>query len=228
MTTPFICSDIEQRVKEIVKDILEDKDMEKSQKCDFKRYDPLIIPVSLSNRYVHLCRKDMDILFGEGSELTPDPESDQEGFFIAKETVTLAGPNGALKNVQLRGPLRDDTQLELLSYDRYRLGIEPPIQESGTQHVSPTLTIVGPNGAVVNSLSGMIARRHIHMNASEASWLGLKDGDYVKIQTFGERKMVFYNVQIRLSNASYSEFHLDIDEANAASISDGDNVEILL
>lgn len=202
------------------------KDMRFEPDVDKERY--LLIPVGISNRHVHLCREDVDILFGKGYNITPLKELSQKGYYAAKETVTIAGPKGAINKVRLLGPLRDNTQIELLSSDRFVLGIELPVRESGSQGLSPTLTIVGPKGAVINNMGGMIAWRHIHMNTKDALILGLKDGDFVKVQTLGDREVIFSNVKVRLGEKFETELHLDSDEANAVDIRNGEKVKIIL
>lgn len=225
MATDIDNPDLKKVIQEIVSNILQDH-----QNNQFSRNindDLLRIPVGVSNRHVHLCRKDMDVLFGEGSELTEDRELTQKGYFAAKETVTVVGPKGAINKVRLLGPLRSDTQIEVLASDRFTLGIEPPVRESGSPTVAPTITIVGPKGTVINNMGGMVAWRHIHMNAYEAKLLGFKDGDYVKVQTQGDREIIFSNVKIRIGEAFRTELHLDSDEANAASIKNGDLLKII-
>ncbi|KNZ42295.1 phosphate propanoyltransferase [Acetobacterium bakii] len=226
MTTDIENPDIKKVIQEIVTNILQD-----NQNNEFSRNindDLLRIPVGVSNRHVHLCRKDMDVLFGEGSELTEYRELTQKGYFAAKETVTVVGPKGAINKVRLLGPLRNDTQIEVLASDRFTLGIEPPVRESGSPTVAPTITIVGPKGTVINNMGGMVAWRHIHMNAYESKLLGVSDGDYVKVKTQGEREIIFSNVKIRIGEAFRTELHLDSDEANAASIKNGDFLKIIL
>ena len=113
----------EKLIQEIVKNIMQGN--QNKMLSGNSNEDLLLIPVGVSNRHVHLCRKDMDALFGEGSELTEYRELTQKGYFAAKETVTLVGPKGAINKVRLLGPLRSDTQIEVLASDRFALGIEP-------------------------------------------------------------------------------------------------------
>ncbi|WP_243134739.1 phosphate propanoyltransferase [Acetobacterium wieringae] len=193
-----------------------------------EKEDLLMIPVGISNRHVHLCREDVDILFGIGYEITSLKELSQKGYYAAKETVTIAGPKGAINKVRLLGPLRDNTQIELLSSDRFTLGLELPVRESGVQELSPTITLIGPRGTVINNMGGMIAWRHIHMNMKDAEVLDLKDGEFVKVQTQGEREVIFANVKVRLGEAFKTELHLDSDEANAVGLRNGEKVKIIL
>lgn len=216
----------EKLIQEIVKNIMQGN--QNKALSGNSNDDLLLIPVGVSNRHVHLSRKDMDVLFGEGSELTEYRELTQKGYFAAKETVTIVGPKGAISKVRLLGPLRNETQIEVLASDRFALGIEPPVRESGSPTMAPTITIVGPKGTVINNMGGMIAWRHIHMNTSESKLLGINDGDFVKVKTQGEREIIFSNVKIRIGEAFRTELHLDSDEANAANIKNGDLVKIIL
>src|SRR5512147_443432 len=89
--------------------------------------------VHASARHAHLCREDLDRLFGPGYELTVDRELYQPGNFAAKETVTLIGPRSRLiSNLRILGPLRKRTQVELAFTDAVSLGYdEVPIRVSG-------------------------------------------------------------------------------------------------
>jgi len=66
-----------------------------------------VLTVQASSRHMHVCREDMDVLFGPGSELTFDRALYQEGNFAAKETVTIVGPRSRLiSNLRILGPMR--------------------------------------------------------------------------------------------------------------------------
>lgn len=62
----------------------------------------LNIPVGVSNRHVHLCREDMDILFGYGSTLTRSKALKQPGQYAAEEMVTLRGQRRAQQSARVR------------------------------------------------------------------------------------------------------------------------------
>jgi putative phosphotransacetylase len=64
-----------------------------------------------SNRHIHLLEADKDALFGKGYKLTKIKDLMQPGEHACKETVTIKGAKGEIKNVRVLGPLRKATQL---------------------------------------------------------------------------------------------------------------------
>jgi len=186
------------------------------------------IPVGISNRHVHLSADHLTRLFGEGYELTIRKELSQPGQFAAEETVTLVGPRGVLEKVRILGPVRDATQVEISLTDGRRLGIDPPVKDSGNLVDSLGITIVGPKGAVTVEEGVIAALRHIHMTPADAERYGVKDGDMVRVRTGGPRALVFEQVMVRVSPKFRLEFHIDTDEANAAGLKNGELVKLLV
>jgi len=187
-----------------------------------------LIRAGISNRHVHLTESDVSTLFGKGYVLKHWKDLSQAGYYAYEETVTLVGPKDVIRNVRILGPCRNNTQVELQLSDQYTLGVKLQLRDSGVLGTSPCLTIVGPVGAITNCTGTMAALRHIHMNTAEANILGLKDWDTVSVETMGERAVIFKNVKIRLGKDFITEIHLDLDEANAANIKNGDKVRIIL
>ncbi len=186
-----------------------------------------VIAVGISNRHIHLSRKDINVLFGEGYLLAKLKDLTQTGQYAAKETVTLIGLKGIIDGVRVLGPEREQTQVEILMSDTYKLGIRAPVRNSGDIKGTPGITLSGPKGAIRISEGVIVAKRHIHMNKSEAEMNGLADKDKVSIITRGERGLEFKNVLVRVDPSFRSEFHIDTDEANAADLVPGDIVEII-
>ena len=184
-------------------------------------------PLGVSNRHVHLSQKDLEVLFGYGYTLTEAKPLNQPGQYAAKETVVVAGPKGAISKVRVLGPVREDTQVELLRSDAFVLGIELPVRMSGCMDASPQVTLIGPKGAVTINHGVMAAWRHIHMSSEEAAAHSLKDGDVVRLQTAGTRAVTFENVIVRAGSKHALEVHIDVDEANAACLSNGEKVRII-
>ncbi len=182
------------------------------------------IPVGVSNRHVHLSRPAIDVLFGPGYELTCLRELSQPGQFVASETVTLVGPKGVLPGVRILGPARSATQVEISRTDAFALGLDPPVRDSAQLEGTPGVTLAGPCGAVVLPRGVILALRHIHMHPADVASFGVKDGDMVKVAVEGPRALVLGEVLIRVSERYRLELHVDIDEANAALLKNGDTV----
>lgn len=50
----------------------------------------------------------------------------------------------------------------------------------------------------------------------------VRDGEFVDVEFFGERKAIMGNVLVRVSDKYQLEMHLDTDEANAVGIKTND------
>ncbi|AKX93953.1 phosphate propanoyltransferase [Moorella thermoacetica] len=187
----------------------------------------LEVPVGVSGRHVHLTREHLQTLFGPGYELIKLRDVVQPGQFAAKETVTIVGPKGVLEKVRVLGPLRSYTQVEISRTDSFKLGVNPPIRDSGDHEGSPGCVLVGPAGVVTLKQGVIIALRHIHMHTDEAKRYGLKDKDLVTVQVGGERGLIFTNVLVRVNPNFRLEFHVDTDEANACLLNNNDMVQVL-
>ena len=95
------------------------------------------VKIGLSNKHVHLSQRDLDVLFGEGHELTPTKALVQPGQFAAEEKVDIVGPKNTIKGVRVLGPVRPDTQVELALTDARGIGIKAPVRESGKLDGTP-------------------------------------------------------------------------------------------
>ena len=179
-----------------------------------------VLSVQASSRHMHVCREDMDILFGPGSELTFDRPLYQEGNFAAKETVTIVGPRSRIiSNLRILGPMRKKSQVELAFTDAIMLGFNDlPIRLSGDIAGTPGAVIIGPKG-VVELKEGVIrAAIHVHMNPHEAAYFGVSKGDKMKLRIGGEAGLTFNNVHVRIDPTSRLNVHMDTDEANACGL----------
>lgn len=197
-----------------------------SQGAPGRSGEPCYVPAGVSNRHIHLCKADLDILFGPNYELHPMKALYQKTDFAAKETLVVAGPKGAIDRVRILGPLRAHTQVELLVSDGYSLGVTPPVRDSGSREPSPQLTLIGPAGSVTVRSGVLAAWRHLHLGAGDAARLGVREGDMVQVRAAGSRGLTLDHVKIRVGSF-IPEFHLDVDEANAALIRTGDMLEVI-
>ncbi len=186
------------------------------------------VPVGVSNRHIHLSREHVEILFGKGYELTPLKELSQPGQYACKEQLTLVGPSmRAIEGVRVLGPVRKASQVEISRTDSFTLKVKPPVRESGDIKGSAPVTIIGPKGIVTLTEGCIIANRHIHMSTDEAARYGVTDGEYVDVMLEGERKSLFYDVQIRVHKDFRLEMHIDTDDANAAGVGNGSKVRLI-
>ena len=176
------------------------------------------VPVGISNRHIHLSQADLDQLFGAGYQLTPMKELSQPGQFACKETVTICGPKGAIEKVRVLGPVRKETQIEIVAGDCFKLGVKAPDKLSGDLAGTPGITVVGPKGSVQTAQGLIVAQRHIHMAPVDAQAYGVQDGQIVKIRVGGLRGGIYDNVAIRVTTSSKLECHLDTEEANAMGV----------
>lgn len=191
-----------------------------------QHYENFRIPIGVSNRHVHVSRADLDRLYGKDYALTRKSELGQPGQFAANETVTLQGPKGTFEHVRILGPVRSQSQVEISKTDSFRLGVKAPIALSGHLQGTPGITLIGPRGTVDLPCGVIIAKRHIHMTLAQAAARHLKDGQIVDVETFGERRGILGDVIIRVSDTAGLEMHIDVDEANACSLSNHDYVMI--
>lgn len=201
----------------------------------------LIIPIEISARHVHLSRRDLDTLFGEGYELTPIKELSQRGQFAAKELVEVQTPSSwglqphrdftfgkAPDHNQMRilGPVRDHTQVELSWSDCIVAGVEPKVLISGNlKNSAGGLILIGPKGEVKLNRGIIVPQRHIHCDLGKAEEFGFKNGQIVSVQVLDQdkerampRQITFHNVVLRVHRTFDLEMHLDTDEGNAAGI----------
>ncbi|MGX7196562.1 phosphate propanoyltransferase [Enterococcus olivae] len=176
------------------------------------------IPVGISNRHIHLCQADIEILFGKEAVLEHQKDLGQPGQFAAKQTVTIVGPKNSIHNVRVLGPARNVSQLEISKTDSFQLGIHPPVNESGDLTNAASIFVVGPKGSVFLEKNVIIAKRHIHMSPTEAEKFNVTNGQLVQIRTSGEREIILCNTVIRVRDDFRLECHLDTDEANAAEL----------
>jgi putative phosphotransacetylase len=187
-----------------------------------------MVPVGISNKHLHICKKDLETLFGVGYELHSTKDLKQPGQYAAEEKVDLVGPKGTMKGVRILGPIRGETQVELSLTDARGLGVNVPIKESGKLDNTPGIKLVGPVGETEITKGTIAALRHVHLSSDQAVAAGVVDKQIVSVKVPGERGLIFDNVLVRSGDAYEKEMHLDTDEANAAGLSNETEVEMLV
>ena len=184
--------------------------------------------VETSARHVHVSREDLDILFGEGYELTPKKDLSQPGQFACEERVTVVGAKGQFPAVSILGPTRPSSQVELSASDARSIGVAAPVRESGDIAGSGACKLVGPKGEVELKEGVIVAKRHIHLTPDAAAEFGVEDKEIVnvKIESDG-RCLIFGDVVCRVNPNFAPAMHIDTDESNAAFATPGMMGEII-
>ena len=180
--------------------------------------EDVFIQVEASGRHVHLSRAHVEALFGKGYQLTPVKDLSQPGQFACKERVTIIGPKGKLPNVAVLGPERPETQIEISKTDARILGLNAPIRESGHIENTPGVIIASENAQIQTDKGTIIAMRHVHLTPEDARKFGVKDKEIVQVKLFTDRKLIFDDVVVRVSEKYASYMHIDYDEANACNL----------
>ena len=189
--------------------------------------DSMKVSIGVSNRHVHLKESDLFILFGDGYKLVKYRDINQPRQFASKETVTIQTEKGSIENVRVLGPTRSYTQVEISKTDAYKLGINPPIRDSGDIVGSAHISIIGPNGRIDLKEGCIIATRHIHITPKQMELYGLKNRETVSVLLPGKRGGILHNVSLKVSEDSYFELHIDTDDANAHFVTSLDFAEII-
>lgn len=184
--------------------------------------------VETSARHVHVSREHLDILFGEGYELTVKKMLSQPGQYACAERVDVVGPKKTLTGVSILGPVRPETQVELSLTDARSIGCAAPIRESGQIKGSGACKLVGPKGEVEIAEGVIAAKRHIHMTTADAAEFGLVDKQVVSVKVDSDgRSLVFGDVVVRVNDSYALAMHIDTDESNAAGVAPGTMGEVI-
>ena len=99
--------------------------------------------VETSARHVHLSQEHLEVLFGQGYELTKKKELSQPGQYACEERVTIVGSKKELAGVSIFRPVRKETQVELSLTDARSIGVAAPVRESGDIAGTGACKIVG-------------------------------------------------------------------------------------
>lgn len=179
------------------------------------------IRVGVSNRHIHLCKKDADMLFGTDYEFKKRNDLSQVGEYACEEVVKVSTSKGEFPYVRVLGPLRDYTQVEISQDDAMVLGIDPPIRDSGDLENSESVWISGPNGKIYKENCCIRANRHIHCNKLDN--IGHNNRDIVKVVVNGK---IMDDVHIKMGDNFKLELHIDKSDALLYGLNNGDYIEI--
>jgi acetate kinase len=184
-----------------------------------QRQEPFLVEVSA--HHIHLTQEHVEALFGPGHQLTKHADLSQPGQYACKEQLAIVGPKGRIERVRVLGPARKYTQIEIAMTEQFRLGVHPPIRESGDIAETPGCTLEGTAGSVKLDRGVICALRHVHMTPENALRYGVRDKSVVRVRIAGDRELVFGDVLVRVDPSFALAMHIDTDEANAANVKTG-------
>jgi putative phosphotransacetylase len=184
------------------------------------------ITVGVSNRHVHLNEESYKELFGD-APLECIKEINQPGQFSSNQKVTIKTEKGEIENIRILGPLRIYNQVEISKTDAFKLGLNPPVRDSGDLAGSERITLVGPNGEIVLEEGCIIATRHIHINPSQIQEFGFEGMTKVKVKLNGQKGGIIDNVYLKVAEQSFFELHIDTDDGNSHLVNQGDVCTII-
>ena len=186
---------------------------------DAQKQQPFLVEVSA--HHIHLTQEHVEALFGKGHQLTKHADLSQPGQYACKEQLAIVGPKGRIERVRILGPTRKYTQIEIAMTEQFKLGVAPPIRESGDIADTPGCTLECPTGSVKVDRGVICALRHIHMTPEDALRYGVRDKSVVRVRIAGDRQLTFGDVLVRVDPNYALAMHIDTDEANAASVKTG-------
>jgi acetate kinase len=178
-------------------------------------------PVEVSAHHIHLTQEHVEALFGKGHQLTKHADLSQPGQFACKEQLVIVGPKGRIERVRVLGPTRNFSQVEIAMTEQFKLGVHPPIRESGDIKDTPGCVLEGPAGNVKLDRGVICALRHVHMTPEDALRYGVRDKSFVRVRVDGDRELVFGDVLVRVNPSFALAMHIDTDEGNAAHVKTG-------
>ena len=179
------------------------------------------IRVGVSNRHIHLCKYDADILFGKDYAFKKRNDLSQIGEYACEETVIISTDNYEFPHVRVMGPIRDYTQVEVSQDDANLLGIDPPVRDSGDLEDSESVWITGPIGKIYKKNCCIRANRHIHCNKTDN--IGYNNSDIVTVKV---NDSVMDNVHIKMKDSFVLEMHIDKSDAAKYGLENGDYIEL--
>ena len=191
---------------------------------DAQKRQPFLVEISA--HHIHLTQEHVEALFGKGHQLTKHADLSQPGQYACKEQLTIVGPKGRIERVRILGPARKYTQVEIAMTEQFKLGIHPPIRESGDVANTPGCTLESPTGSVPIDQGVICALRHVHMTPEDALRYGVRDKSFVRVRIAGDRELIFGDVLVRVDPSFKLAMHIDTDEGNAANVKTGANGHI--
>ncbi|AGA26146.1 PduL/EutD family phosphate acyltransferase [Singulisphaera acidiphila] len=185
------------------------------------------VVANISARHCHLTQEDVNVLFGDGYQLTEMKRLYQATDFAANETVAVVGPRQRMiPGVRILGPCRQFSQVELSFTDSISLGIDIPVRLSGDVEGTPGCLLVGPKGSLVMPKGVIRAERHVHMGTNDAAYYGVKHLDRLNMRVDSPCPTTLEGLLVRVNPDWKLEVHIDTDEANCCDLVHATNVTL--
>ncbi len=183
------------------------------------------IPIGVAAHELVLSEGDWRTLFGAVGPTTDRPLR-QPGQVIYRETVRVIGPAGELSGVAVTGPFRERSRLALARSEARRIGLAPPVCGPLELREDVAVTVVGPVGSVV--VPTVVPAAHVYLDPASAERFGLSHGRRVHVRCAGAgRAITLHDVPVFVGGEFAVELRIEVDEANAAGVGDGDVASIL-
>jgi putative phosphotransacetylase len=184
--------------------------------------------VNISARHAHLTQADVDVLFGQGYQLTQMKRLYQDTDFASNETIAVVGPRQRMiPGVRILGPCRAFSQVELSITDAISLGIDAPVKLSGDIEGTPGCLLIGPKGSLVLSKGVIKAERHVHMGPKDAEYYGVKAKDRMNLRVESPCPTTLEGLLVRTHPDWKLEVHIDTDEANCCDLTNATKVTLV-
>ncbi len=176
------------------------------------------IPIEISARHVHLCKKDAEELFGKDFELKKEKDLFQPGEYATDKTVKLKGNSELALTARVIIPLREESQVEISKTDAIKLGVDAPIRDSGDLEETPGITLISTESQIDLDRGVINNWRHLHCNPEEAEMMNLENDSLISVFVGGVGSVTFHYVKVKVHENYKLCLHLDTDEGNAADI----------
>jgi len=215
------------RVERLVRSILEQQaGPNGAPKPPASGHQPKLV-VNISARHAHLTQADVDVLFGQGHQLSPMKRLYQDTDFASNETIAVVGPRQRMiPGIRILGPCRAFSQVELSLTDAISLGIDVPVRLSGDIEGSPGCLLIGPKGSLALPKGVIKAERHVHMGPRDAEFYGVKAKDRMNLRIEGSCPTTLEGLLVRTHPDWKLEVHIDTDEANCCDLTNATKVSL--
>jgi putative phosphotransacetylase len=215
------------QIERMVRSILEQQLGKNGKPGPVAGHKPNLV-VNISARHAHLTQADVDVLFGQGYQLTQMKRLYQDTDFASNETIAVVGPRQRMiPGVRILGPCRAFSQVELSITDAISLGIDAPVKLSGDIEGTPGCLLIGPKGSLVLSRGVIKAERHVHMGPKDAEYYGVKARDRMNLRVESPCPTTLEGLLVRTHPDWKLEVHIDTDEANCCDLTHATRVTLV-